>query len=261
MKILPIRISRAAMTASILAGLLILSGCPAANESTASAETESQSTSLLLTGGRVFSFSWGEPTQDGTPADDAPIENGHIVPDAEAVLIENGKIVWTGSSEDAEARREQADQVIELEGATVLPGLVDSHTHIQGLGAKLRRVDLVGVEDVQEVLSRLRSERSEAAAGEWIIGWGWDDGAWAANYPTSGPISTAFPDNPVALYSLHGFALWGQPGSLRCGWYRPQHPAPRRRRNRQGQCWRTHRNPAQPRNRSALGSDSTADRH
>jgi predicted amidohydrolase YtcJ len=194
--------------------LVLLSGCPAATDSdSALSKTEQtqaeEGQTLLLLGGRVYSFSWSEPALDGTPAADAPVASGRWRPDSEALLIEDGEIVWLGSNQEAESKRNQAGTVIELDGATVLPGLVDSHTHIQGLGAKLRRVDLVGVTTVDEVLARLASERGNVPAGEWIVGWGWDDGAWAANYPNWDALSQAFPDNPVALHSLHSFALWG----------------------------------------------------
>ncbi len=195
----------------ILLAVLALAGCggePPASHSEAAAMPEGPP-SLLLTNARVYTLAWGEPGRDGTPAADAPVEGDVWTPDAEAIFLEQGRVRWVGAAADAETWRAEAAEVIDLQGATVLPGMVDSHTHIQGLGANLRRVDLVGVETVTEVVERLRSARPAPAAGEWIVGWGWDDGAWAANYPTWDEISEAFPDNPVILHSLHSFALWG----------------------------------------------------
>ncbi|MEM1250413.1 MAG: amidohydrolase [Acidobacteriota bacterium] len=164
--------------------------------------------SLLLTNGRIYSFAWPEPELDGTPSAEAPQAEGRWQPDAEAMLLRNGRIEWLGSSSEAESRRAEASRVVDLGGAVVLPGLVDAHTHVRGLGANLRRVDLVGVETEDEVLERLRSQRPDVPAGKWIVGWGWDDGAWATRYPTWDRLSAAYPDNPVVLLSLHSFALW-----------------------------------------------------
>jgi predicted amidohydrolase YtcJ len=45
--------------------------------------------------------------------------------------------------------------------------------------------------------------------GEWILGYGWDDGAWADHYPTLALLSERVPDHPVYLRGLHGYAVWG----------------------------------------------------
>lgn len=191
------------LTALLLLFVLLVVGCapppqPAADDD-----------SLLLTNGRIYTFSWPEPDLDGAPSADAPRGDGQWQPDAEAVLLRDGRIEWLGSAADGEAKRAEAGRVIDLEGAVVLPGLVDAHTHVRGLGANLRRVDLVGVETEEEVLERLRDQRPDVETGEWIVGWGWDDGAWATRYPNWDRLSDAYPDNPVVLLSLHSFALWG----------------------------------------------------
>jgi len=52
------------------------------------------------------------------------------------------------------------------------------------------------------------------ADGEWIVGYGWDDGAWADRYPTAALLSERLPGNPVYLRGLHGFAVWGNRAAL-----------------------------------------------
>ena len=96
-----------------------------------------------------------------------------------------------------------------LRGATLLPGLVDSHTHVAVLGARLTRVDLFGVETEEEAIRLVAERAAETPVAEWIIGWGWNEGAWASNYPTLELLSKAIPNHPVILKSLHGFATWG----------------------------------------------------
>ena len=214
----PTRFFLAAAAALVL---VVLSGCtptpeqepephgPSDAASSAELPGDAGPSSTLFINARIYTFDWPEPARDGSPSPDAPIEDGKWKPDAQALLIEGGLVRWTGSSEEAESRRDLAENVIDLAGAVVVPGLVDSHTHVQGLGSNLRRVNLEGVETVDEVVRRLKEARSNVAPGEWIVGWGWDDGAWAANYPSWDALSEAFPDNPVVLHSLHSFALWG----------------------------------------------------
>lgn len=176
---------------------------PAAGASGASPTPE-----LILTDARVYSFAWGEPGTDGTPAADAPHGPEGWRPDAEAIAIADGEILAVGSAAEIEALAASTTRIVDLDGATVLPGLVDSHTHLFGLGAKLRRVSLYDVPTEEEAVERVVARAARTPKGEWVIGQGWDEGAWANNYPTKALLSQAVPDHPVYLRSLHGFAGW-----------------------------------------------------
>ncbi len=164
---------------------------------------------LILTSGRVYTFSWDDPAADGTPAAGAPFRDGAWHPDAEAVAVRGDRIVFVGSGAEAEAYRGEATRVIDVAGATVLPGLVDSHTHVAGLGANLERIDLTAAADEAAAVELAAARAAEVPAGEWIVGWGWDEGAWAEHYPDMELLSQRVPDHPVVMRSLHGFAVWG----------------------------------------------------
>ncbi len=168
----------------------------------------------MLTGGHVYTMTWSDPAIDGTPAADAPLTDGRYHPDAEALAVRDGVIVGVGSATDIAPLIGRETRVLDLGGATVLPGLVDSHTHVQGLGARLRRVDLRSVVTVQEVVERFRARYPSPEPGERIVGWGWDEGAWASHYPTHDAITAAFPGQPVVLQSLHSFAVWANRAAL-----------------------------------------------
>lgn len=120
----------------------------------------------------------------------------------------DGRIVFVGTTADVQSHIGSATRVIDVGGAVVLPGLVDSHAHIQELGRDEVQVNLVGVQTEEEAIARVVVRATDFAPGEWIIGWGWDEGAWANRYPTQSLLSERFPDNPVVLRSLHGFAVW-----------------------------------------------------
>lgn len=165
---------------------------------------------LLLQGGRVYTLDWSEPDTAGTPASDAPFspESGWH-PDAEAVAMRDGRIVFVGSDAASQAFRGPATRVLDLDGATVIPGLIESHVHLVQLGQFLGQIDLVGVETEEEAVRLAREKAVETPPGAWILGSGWDEGAWADRYPTMEALSQAVPDHPVYLRGLHGFAGWG----------------------------------------------------
>jgi predicted amidohydrolase YtcJ len=164
---------------------------------------------LLLVGGRVYTFTWPEPDRDGRPADGAPHDAQGWRPDAQAIAIRGERIVFAGQRVDGEAYRGPSTRVVDLKGATVLPGLIDSHVHLPELGASLERVNLVGVKTEAEAVARVEERAKTTPKGEWIVGWGWDEGAWANNYPDMRLLSERVPDHPVILRGLHTFAVWG----------------------------------------------------
>ena len=189
-----------AVVALLCIGLTCLVGCRDNLESGAD---------LILVNGRVYTLSWGEPAADGSIAFDAPHDESGWQPDAEAVAVKDGRILFVGTSDEIEIHQGGATQTIDVHGATVLPGFVDSHAHIQELGRERVQVNLVGVETEEEAIDRVAASSDGTPDGQWIVGWGWDEGEWANRYPTADKLSERFPDNPVMLRSLHGFAVWG----------------------------------------------------
>ena len=154
------------------------------------------------------------PAADGTPATGAPHDGRGWQPDAAAVAITSGRITAVGTREAVAAHTGPRTQVLDLGGATLVPGLVDSHSHILELGVKLQAVDLVGVTTEAEAVDRVAAYAARVPKGDWITGRGWDEGAWANQYPDWRLLSQTVPDHPVVLYSLHGFAVWANRAAL-----------------------------------------------
>ena len=96
-------------------------------------------------------------------------------------------------------------QVIRLDGATVLPGLVESHGHLHEMREKHDEVDLSGVKTESEIQERLKT-KLETPPGEWIVGRGRDrgrdEGAWVNSLPNKKFLDEMFPENPVVLKGM-----------------------------------------------------------
>lgn len=212
---------KAGLFASLLGVFLISVSAP---QSTAKAD--SGGADLILTDARVYTLRWGEPALDGKPAPDASYTNGRWHPDAAAVAMRGGKIVYVGSDKGALALRGKRTRVIDLNGATVIPGLVDSHTHFIELGAKLESVDLTNVTTEAQAVALVAERAKAVPKGEWIFGAGWDEGVWANRYPDKQQLSAAVPDHPVVLRSLHGFAIWTNQAALDAGKITKASPVP-----------------------------------
>ena len=187
---------------ALLLSLVLLSGC-----------SSDQAPDLILTNANVYTMSWSDPSPTGVPSADAPFSDGKWMADAEAVAMRNGKIVAVGSAIDVMKMAGSMTRVIDLNGATVLPGLIESHGHLHELGEKNEEVVLVGAVTEQDLADRL-TPRLSTPEGEWIVGSGWDEGEWANALPTRQFITDMFPNNPVVLKGLRGFGTLGNDAAL-----------------------------------------------
>jgi len=146
--------------------------------------------------------------------------NAHVVtmndkqPSAEAVAIEGDRIVWVGSTSEAKRLYPNPARTMDLYGATVLPGITDAHTHLINLGESLVRLNLKDIPTEKAIVERVKQRVASTGAGEWILGWGWDEGKWASHYPSNQALSAATPNHPVFLVGLHTFAAWANQRAL-----------------------------------------------
>jgi predicted amidohydrolase YtcJ len=126
---------------------------------------------------------------------------------AEAFAVRGGRIAFVGSTRGALALVGPRTERLDLAGRTVIPGMVDAHAHLLGLGQALRTVNLVGTRSYDEVIARVVERAKTARPGEWIRGRGWDQNDWAdTRFPTHQALSRAVPNNPVYLTRVDGHA-------------------------------------------------------
>ena len=144
---------------------------------------------------------------------DLAVKNAHIytvnpqAPQATAIAVRNGVILSIGN--DVSKAIGTSTRVIDAHEATIIPGLIDSHGHVRGLGTALETVDLRGVTSEKEIADKIRTAARSAKPGEWILGRAWDQNLWARKeFPTAVSITEAAPANPVSLTRVDGHAVW-----------------------------------------------------
>ena len=129
-------------------------------------------------------------------------------PNASAFAVRNGRIVFVGSDREARFLAGPRTRVIDAHGRTVIPGMVDAHAHLLGLGTSLRNVQLAGSKSYDEVIARVVDRAKTAKPGEWIQGRGWDQNLWSdKKFPTHDALSRDVPNHPVVLTRIDGHAV------------------------------------------------------
>lgn len=129
-------------------------------------------------------------------------------PPAEAVVSTGGRVVFVGSTQEALKHvRAGARTIIDLAGATVLPGLADAHAHLSGIGWRELHFDLTGVDSLAALQQRVR-ERAARDTAAWIVGRGWIESAWTpAVFPTRADLDAVVTARPVMLERADGHAV------------------------------------------------------
>ena len=124
----------------------------------------------------------------------------------EAFAVNKSKFVAIGTSEEIQ-KKYTSNQVLDAEGKTITPGLIDAHCHFYGLGKSQQVVDLVGTKSYDEILEKVKKFQVEHPK-EFILGGGWDQNDWELKeFPTKQKLDELFPDIPVALRRVDGHAL------------------------------------------------------
>ncbi|TMP81489.1 amidohydrolase [Pseudoalteromonas phenolica] len=122
------------------------------------------------------------------------------------LVFKDGKVVKYGDK-DTIKQFPQAE-AIDGEGKTLLPGLIDAHGHIIGLGNNLQRLDLRGVTSVEAAGKKLQAY-AKNNPDKWLVGRGWDQTLWENKaFPTAADLDKFVSDRPVVLTRVDGHAIW-----------------------------------------------------
>jgi len=121
------------------------------------------------------------------------------------LVIKDGKVVKTGP--DSLKNSFPGATLIDAKGKTLLPGLIDAHGHVIGLGNNLSQLDVRGAKSVDEVTAKLKEFAKDKEG--WIIGRGWNQELWSnTRFPSAADLDKAVNDRPVILSRVDGHAIW-----------------------------------------------------
>ncbi len=168
-----------------LFGIFIYSGC----------QNHIKEADLVLNNGKIYSVD----------------EGNHVY---QAIAINNGLILAIGTAADIKEHIKANTRVINLDGKTVIPGFIESHAHLMGLGYSKLRLQLNQAKNWRELLVMVNEAARKSQAGEWIRGRGWHQEKWdevinpiIEGYPVHNDLSSVSPDNPVYLTHASGHAI------------------------------------------------------
>ncbi len=133
----------------------------------------------------------------------------------EALLIDAGKVVATGKHAEL-AKRAGDARVVDGKGRTALPGLIDAHGHVMGLGIMSLQADLTATTSLDAALARIRSFANSHKDDRWIIGRGWNQVVWKlGRFPTAQELDAVVADRPVWMERIDGHAAWANSAALK----------------------------------------------
>src|SRR2546425_4633031 len=137
---------------------------------------------MILTNGRIYT-----------------IEARNRVVDT--IVVREGRVAFVGRRADVNAPA--AEEVVDLEGRAVLPGLVDAHGHLMYLARARLTLDAGGARSEMEVAERVAARAATLPRGEWLGGRGWDQNRWPGReWPTKASLDRAAPPHLVSLTPL-----------------------------------------------------------
>ena len=154
-----------------------------------------------------------EPKEQKELPADILFKNGNIYtvndeqPNAEAIAVQYGRIIFVGSNLDAKKYEVKGVKIIDLKGKTVVPGMADAHYHLSGVGFREMTLNLEGTTSLQDFLAKVKARADKAKPGEWVMGRGWIETFWTPQaFPTRADLDKIAPNNPVYLTRADGHA-------------------------------------------------------
>jgi predicted amidohydrolase YtcJ len=129
-----------------------------------------------------------------------------------SMLVRDGKVAVIGPADEVRAAAGPAAAIVRLDGATVVPGLIDAHCHVTDIGYLAAGADCSqpAAPDIAAVQARLREAAAGTPPGWWVTGSGYVEYKLAEQrHPTRADLDAAVPDRPAVLYhtSLHACVL------------------------------------------------------
>ncbi len=168
----------------------------------------------------TFLTACGSSEKSEKPLATLVIQNGSIYtandeqPTAKFIAVKDDLIIYVGDSEE-DFETDKNTRIIDLQGKTLTPGLIEGHGHIMGVGYNEMELDLMEVKNYDELLEMVEDAVSKAKPGDWILGRGWHQSKWepqpnvlVKGFQTHDRLSEISPNNPVFLRHASGHAAF-----------------------------------------------------
>ncbi len=145
---------------------------------------------------------------------DLVLRNGWIYtvdrsnPWAQSLGILGESIAFIGNNDQTSAWIGPKTEVIDLDGKMVLPGFIDSHTHVSGAVFMVAQADLHGLKSLEAYKDAIAHFAQEHTDLKVVYGNGWADGLFPPTGPRKEDLDTVVPDRPAAVGSYDGHSIW-----------------------------------------------------
>ncbi|MCJ8009604.1 amidohydrolase [Lederbergia wuyishanensis] len=144
----------------------------------------------------------------------------------EAVVTDDDLIIETGSLKSLRQKYD-TERSIDLHGAMMIPGLVDSHMHLIGYGETFLKLNVSGMTSKLDVLHAIKEKVAKCSPGEWIIGEGWNENLWLDKTPLcKRDLDLVAPQNPVVMKRVCRHVIVVNSLVINTANINPMHPDP-----------------------------------
>ena len=147
-------------------------------------------------------------------------------PRAQALAIKNGKFTIVGFNDEIETAIGQDTKIIDAGNATVIPGLIDGHTHLVGGGSLATGVDLTDIPEKKEWIRIIAEKAATLPEGSWILGGRWNHNLSDGILPTKEMLDTVTPKHPVLLSDIDGHTSWANSEAIKLAGITIESPVP-----------------------------------
>jgi predicted amidohydrolase YtcJ len=145
---------------------------------------------------------------------------------ATAFAVRDGRFVRIGSDQEVRKLVGPRTKVVDAAGRTVIPGMIDGHTHLFMGSDLVAGVDLSYIPDKKTWLKKIKERSDQLPPGEWLVGGGWDHTLAEGVLPTKEDIDSVVPDRPVFLVDIDAHTHWANSLALKMAGITAKTPVP-----------------------------------
>ncbi|HEY6916211.1 MAG TPA: amidohydrolase family protein [Allosphingosinicella sp.] len=140
-------------------------------------------------------------------------EKGALVRFTGLVVGDDGRVEKLLEKKD---KRPRTDYLTDGKGRTLIPGMIDGHGHLMGLGYQAIQLDLSDTKSLQEAQAKIAAYAAANPSPRWIVGFGWNQETWGlGRFPTAAELDAVVPGRPVWLRRIDGHAGWANSLALK----------------------------------------------